>query len=179
MVESINMGNELKIKKKRIRTGNWSYKKYEKTKNGFLMRTYRNMKSRILGIQKLKAHLYLGKELLAKEEFYKFSLQSVDFHSLFEVWENSNYNRKLTPSIDRINSDLGYSLDNIRWITHSENSGLGNKKKRLKINQFSSDNDFIKQWDSIKEAECIYGRGVGRSCRKGGKTKGYLWRFAE
>jgi hypothetical protein len=132
MVENINMGNELKIKKKRIRTGNWSYKKYEKTKDGFLMRAYRNMKSRVSGIQKLKSHLYLGKELLPKEEFYKFSLDSKDFHNLFEVWEKSNYDRKLTPSIDRINSDLGYLLVNIRWITHSENSRLGSIKRHLK-----------------------------------------------
>jgi hypothetical protein len=34
-------------------------KKYEKTPKGYLMRTYRNMKSRVLGIQHKKAHIYI------------------------------------------------------------------------------------------------------------------------
>lgn len=104
---------------------NANTKKYEKTKNGFLVRTYRNMKSRVEGVQKLKAHLYVGKELLSKIEFYNFSLNDSNFHKLFLEWESSNYSRKLTPSIDREISTEGYNLKNIRWITHSENSRLG------------------------------------------------------
>lgn len=105
--------------------GNASIKKYEKTKNGFLVRTYRNMKSRVEGVQKLKAHLYLGKELLPKLDFYNFSLNDSNFNKLFSEWESSNYSRKLTPSIDREISTEGYNITNIRWITHSENSRLG------------------------------------------------------
>ena len=41
------------------------------------------MKSRVEGIQKLKAHLYLGKELLPKTEFYNFSLSDFNFNKLF------------------------------------------------------------------------------------------------
>lgn len=100
-------------------------KRYEKTKKGFLMRAYRNMKSRVEGIQWKKAHLYEGMELLPKEEFYEWSLSNPDFHELFETWEKSGYNRKLTPSIDRINSQFGYFKLNMQWITHSENSRRG------------------------------------------------------
>ena len=67
------MTKEEKLKWQRERrknNGNASTKKYEKTKNGFLMRCYRNMKSRITGVQKQKAHLYVGKSLLEKELFY-------------------------------------------------------------------------------------------------------------
>jgi hypothetical protein len=83
------------------------------------------MKSRVEGIQKLKSHLYLGKELLLKDTFYQFSLQDPNFNNLFDIWEKSNYDRKLTPSIDRKISSEGYNINNIRWITHSENSKLG------------------------------------------------------
>ena len=110
---------------RRKRTGNSDTKKYEKTKKGFLMRCYRNMKSRVAGIQYLKSHLYKGKYLLDKNVFYKWSLENVDFHSLFDIWESSGYDRKITPSIDRIDASIGYELNNIRWITHSENSRLG------------------------------------------------------
>jgi hypothetical protein len=97
-------------------------KKYEKTKNGFLMRAYKNMFHRVTGVQKKKAHLYLGLQILPKHEFYEWSKQSVEFNKLFDEWVDSSYNRKLSPSIDRIDADKGYIKENIRWTTHSENS---------------------------------------------------------
>ena len=100
-------------------------KKYEKTLKGLLMRTYRNMKSRVLGIQYKKAHLYKGLELLDKQEFYAWSLSNTEYNSLFDLWSKSGYDRKLTPSIDRIDSSKGYNKENMRWITHSENSRQG------------------------------------------------------
>ena len=104
----------------RIINSNLYSMKYEKTKSGFLMRVYRNMKTRVNGNHK-KSHLYLNKELLNKETFYNWSLENNDFHNLFIVWENSEYKRVLTPSIDRIDSDYGYNLANMRWVTFSEN----------------------------------------------------------
>lgn len=101
------------------------YKQYEKTINGFLMRKYRNMKSRISGIQKSKFHLYKGKDLLDKQEFYKWSLNNKQFLKLYNNWVKNNYNRKLCPSVDRIDSKQGYHLSNMEWITHSENSSRG------------------------------------------------------
>lgn len=97
-------------------------KKYEKTRKGLLMRTYRNMKSRVLGIQHKKAHLYKGLPILSKDVFYNWSLSNESYNTLFEMWIKSEYNKKLTPSIDRIDISKGYTEDNIRWITHSENS---------------------------------------------------------
>lgn len=112
-------------REKRKRTGNWDYKKYEKTKNGFLMRLYRNMLSRVSGIQRAKYHLYAGCSLLPKDEFYSWAKSSEDFLRLFREWEWSGYDRKLTPSVDRIDSTYGYQLDNMEWVTHSENSRRG------------------------------------------------------
>lgn len=57
-------------REKRKREGNIITRRYEKTPKGFLMRGYRNMQSRVTGVQKKKAHLYLGKELLPRDEFY-------------------------------------------------------------------------------------------------------------
>lgn len=94
---------------------------YEKTKKGFLVRVYRNMLSRVTGVTKKKNHLYLGKCILDKDDFYKWSLLDRDFNVLYERWELSLFNGKLTPSINRINSDEGYSFPNIEWITFSEN----------------------------------------------------------
>lgn len=109
----------------RKRNGNACTAKYEKTQTGFLMRKYRNMMSRVTGIQYKKAHLYKGKEILAREEFYTWALSSPEFLKLFKTWEESEYDRKLCPTPDRVDSSLGYSISNMEWVTHSENSRRG------------------------------------------------------
>jgi hypothetical protein len=109
--------------------GNAYTKKYEKTPSGFLMRVYRNMKSRITGVQKHKSHLYLGKELLSKEEFYEWAASSPMFLVLYQQYVNSGFDRKQAPTVDRKDSSKGYSLDNMEWVTHSVNSSRGAKSK--------------------------------------------------
>ena len=96
------------------------------------MRLYRNMKSRVDGIQKAKCHLYTGLNLLEREAFYCWALESLDFHVLWNSWTDSGYNRKLTPSVDRVDSTKGYYLDNMEWVTHSENSRRGAISKHEK-----------------------------------------------
>jgi len=108
-------------------------KKYEKTPNGFLMRMYRNMQSRVTGVQKLKKHLYKGKALLDRQVFYSWAKSSTEFWKLYSEWIRKNYDRKLTPTIDRTNSSIGYKLSNMEWVTHSENSRRGAKSKKHKL----------------------------------------------
>lgn len=109
----------------RAASGNAETKRYEKTPKGYLMRSYRNMQSRVEGIQ--KAGSWGGKELLPRDEFYEWALSSDRFEELFAAYEESGYDRKLAPSPDRIDPDRGYTLDNMRWLTHSENSGRANR----------------------------------------------------
>lgn len=112
-------------KKYRRNNKNASTKNYEKTKSGKLMRTYRNMFSRVSGVLKTKIHLYGGLSILTKDEFYDWSLRDENFNTLYKDWVESNYSHRLSPSIDRINTSFGYDLGNIRCITHSENSRNG------------------------------------------------------
>lgn len=105
--------------------GNAATAKYERTKPGKLMRCYRNMESRINGIQAAKHHLYAGKELLSREDFYMWAFAGHEFHRLFREWVESGYQMKFAPSVDRIDSAKGYTPDNMQWVTHSENSRRG------------------------------------------------------
>ncbi len=98
--------------------------KYEKTPKGYLMRSYRNMKSRIEGVQSAKFYLYEGLSIMPKDEFYEY-LEDPEFKQLFEEYENSGYDIKLAPSPDRVDSLKGYSKENIEWVTHSMNSRRG------------------------------------------------------
>lgn len=109
----------------RLLTNNTCTKKYEKTHKGFIMRLYRNMKSRVTGVQKQKRHLYVGKELLDRQTFYVWALNNNKFKALFSEYEKNNYERKLAPSVDRVDSSIGYLIDNLEWVTHSENSRRG------------------------------------------------------
>lgn len=113
----------------RKKTHNAEIHKYEKTVKGFLVRKYRNMESRVTGVQKKKFHLYGGLDLLPREEFYNWAFDSKEFHTLFKEWVESGYDRKLCPTVDRVDSSLGYSLDNMEWVTHSENSRRGATNK--------------------------------------------------
>jgi len=106
-------------------TGNKSQKTYEKTQKGFLVRLYRNMKSRVTGINKNKAHLYKDKTLLDKETFYEWAACSPMFMVLFHQYKEKGFNRKDAPSVDRKDSSKGYSLDNMEWVTLSINSQRG------------------------------------------------------
>lgn len=112
-------------RERRKMTGNSAIKRYEKTLNGFLMRVYRNMRSRIKGVQKEKFHLYQGKFLLEKEDFYQWAKNDESLKKLFEEWKQSGFQRKLSPSVDRKDPEKGYFLENMEWVTHSENSRRG------------------------------------------------------
>lgn len=115
----------LKQRLYRSENSNSHTKEYEKTPKGYLVRTYRNMMSRVTGVLKNKSHLYEGKEILDKNEFYEWSLNNEEFIRLFQNYIESGFSIKQAPSIDRIDSSKGYTKCNMRWITHSENSRLG------------------------------------------------------
>ena len=113
----------------RKKTGNAATKKYERTKKGKLMRTYRNMQSRVLGILKKKAHLYEGLSILPRRDFYDWAMSSSDFHKLFDEWVASGYKCGSSPSVDRIDISKGYTLDNMQWLSHSENSSRASRQR--------------------------------------------------
>jgi len=106
----------------RTKVGRAKDRRYEKTKKGFLMRLYRNMQSRVTGVQRAKWHLYAGIKLLPREMFYKWAENSIEFHRLFALWEVQGHPMKQTPSVDRVDSFYGYEIWNMEWVTHSENS---------------------------------------------------------
>lgn len=97
------------------------------------MRKYRNMQSRVTGVQKLKSHLYKGKSLLSREDFYEWALSSYDFWELYLDWKHTGYNRKFCPTVDRKDSSKGYDFYNMEWVTHSENSRRGHASRYKKI----------------------------------------------
>jgi hypothetical protein len=95
------------------------------------MRIYRNMQSRVLGIVKPKAHLYAGLDILSRDKFYEWAKNSPEFDALFDAWTDAGYPAKLAPSVDRVDPSRGYQLDNMEWVTHSENSRRASKTRKV------------------------------------------------
>ena len=104
-------------------------KKYEKTRTQldyFVKKVYCGMRDRCTVPNSHSSKYYFGLPLLDREEFLEFSLNDEDLKKLFKEWVDSEWERKLTPSIDRIFPNLGYTINNIQWITVSENSKRAN-----------------------------------------------------
>lgn len=91
-------------------------------KRAFLSRCYANMRSRVNGkCNPRSAHLYEGLELMDREVFISMSLNDAEFNSLFLEWQEGDFERRLAPSPDRIDSSRGYTPDNIEWVPFHEN----------------------------------------------------------
>jgi hypothetical protein len=71
---------------------------------------------------------------------------------LKELWFRDVAYKMKNPSIDRIDNDGNYCLENCQFIEMVENSI---KDRNKIILQFDLNNNFIKKWKSIKEASNI------------------------
>lgn len=129
--------------------------KYFKTEKGRLTKMYNKMRERFLNDE--KPHI---NSLCSKEEFLNFAYSdSSNYLYLYENWVKSNFNSKLVPSIDRIDCSKGYSIDNIQFLTRSDNSKKSNveykrnppkaqNKKRVKLQKDSE----VIEFKSCKKA---------------------------
>jgi len=127
-----------------------------------------------------------------KEEFRKWILSKEKFNLLFTNWENSNFNRMLIPSIDRLDCDKSYSFDNIELMTWKENINNRNKDvasgkiivkgaPKVPILQYDLEGNFIQEWESIAEANRKLNIAQGNICKiLKGKWKtcgGFIWKY--
>ena len=63
-----------------------------------------------------------GTKPLSYTEFCEWWEENIEvFSKLYSQWVESNYNKKLAPSIDRITNKIGYEKNNMQWLTLSDN----------------------------------------------------------
>jgi len=85
------------------------------TKDSFIKHTYHSIKSRA-------KNRHCEEIDFDYKWFYEWIYNnSNNFETLFNNWINSNYNKMLIPSIDRINPIKTYLKDNIQLMTWDEN----------------------------------------------------------
>ncbi len=109
---------------------------YAKTLKGRLVRCYNHMSQRVKGTCK-GYHRYKGLSILDKQAFYDWAINDKKYNELHNDWVLSNFELSKCPSIDRIDSSKGYDIDNIRFLTQSENSRLGSISRWSKHTAFN------------------------------------------
>lgn len=112
------------------------YREYDKNRqrnsiNRILQHRYNSLKARCdVNYAKTRNYYVTGMDYLTKDEYDKWCNQTMDsFMSIYNKWKDSGFNTSLQPSIDRIDSKLGYIPSNMQWMTKSENSSKGNKDR--------------------------------------------------
>lgn len=122
-------------------------KNYQLTKKQYLNNLYSHMKERVTNPDKsVCGRHYLGLPICSRNKFIEFGMESNKFTNLFRRYKSSKGKRVIAPSIDRIKNTRGYTLDNIQFLTLSENSRKDRKVKWIvlkslktnKICRFSS-----------------------------------------
>jgi len=123
------------------------------------------------------------------DELADWMLDQDLYHVIHRSWVASGYDRWLAPSVDRIKSDIGYTMSNIKLTTWQENRDnwsnemiKGETTKRIvSVIQMSLDGTFIDEHHSLSEAERVTGVSNGHICNVcKGKRKtagGYTWRY--
>lgn len=104
-------------------------RKYKRGRKGFLKNLYHRMVSRTRGTATRTPHLYLGLPILSEDEFLSWIDSNTIFNDFFSAWEINKYDRRLTPSVDRIDNSKGYTLDNMQWLTASGNFSKTKRRK--------------------------------------------------
>ena len=155
---------------------------YRKTKRGLVTDIYNT--------QKLGAKMR-GYEApsYTKQELVNWLLCNPLFHALHNRWVESDYDRWIKPSVDRKNDYKSYTFDNIQLMTWGENKAKShsdtvngvNNKRSYSVQQFSLNNEFIKEYYSMRQASretSIYDTDIGRCCSGRFKTAGgFIWRY--
>lgn len=91
---------------------------------------YNSLKNRCLVKRENHNYSSYGKKYLSRDEWYNWCYEEnhlKKFMELYNIWVQSDFNSKLMPSIDRIDSNKGYIIGNLQWLSKSDNSKKYNK----------------------------------------------------
>ena len=160
-------------------------KEYYHTKEGLLTKIY--------GIQRTSSrkrnHIL---PTYTKIELGEWLFTQPNFNILFEKWIANNFNTLFTPSINRLNDYLPYTLDNIEllsWGEHKKKTGTDqkngiNNKKNKPVICINIDNGNEVKYISTRDAERktnVSSGSISSCCKYPDKFKtagGYKWIYA-
>lgn len=97
---------------------------------------------------------YYGLDICSKKEFLDRFINDFQMKKIFKSWIKSNYDPRLIPSIDRIDSRDGYILGNMQALPHYLN--CSRKCTRIKVSAYDLKMNLKSIHDSISDAARYY-----------------------
>lgn len=111
----------------------------------------------------------------------KFSLDGELLDSYNSVIEASNCNKYLATNINRVCQGIRATAGGFIWRYKGDAFYMKERLNRTKVVQYSKSGDFMKEYNSIREAskECkISEDGIGNCCAGRSKSSGgYVWKY--
>lgn len=101
---------------------------YRRDFKGRALRAWYNANER----SKKKGYNYSSGEVLSKEEFLEALESSDAYKKLYEDWKSSGFEYGMTPTLDRKDSNKGYSGDNIQFLTFADNARKNHDRENYK-----------------------------------------------
>jgi len=190
-VESKNFGldrsSKDKLKSQCKSCINRQTKEYRMSKKGLISKIYCHQ----LETSRKRNHKM---PLYNLEALRKWCLSQSIFHTLYEDWVLSDYDKMMRPSCDRLDDDNGYSFDNIQLMTWADNKQKGHNDIRSgksihgvnpqkPVIQLCLQGNEIAEFHSMQEAERRTGirQGSISYCCRGHKNYphagGFIWKF--
>jgi hypothetical protein len=96
---------------------------YTRTRKGLVTMIFKHQRSS----SKKRGHVPPN---YTKKELYEWVIGQSNFETLYNNWVNSDYEKNLFPSCDRLEDDKPYSFDNLRMVTWDENNKKGYENRR-------------------------------------------------
>lgn len=121
----------------------------------------------------------------SREELKEWLCNQEDFQFLYWQWAINGFDTNLKPSIDRINPNIGYRLDNLQLITNKENRTKNYYEMRMGFNNRVSKKvirvEDNKEFNSLRIASRetgIHCSSISECCTGKRKTAGgFTWRY--
>lgn len=142
----------------------------QQNKNGYMQVGLRNGKTK----KWYAVHRLVAIEFLNIKNFKKMP------------YENDTSIKKLTIN-HKDENKLNNNVENLEWCTYSYNINYGNRNKKVakkrskSIIQYDLNNNFIKEWESIREIERklgIWHSRISKCCRNiTNNVDGYVWKY--
>lgn len=158
--------------------------KYRRTKKGIITAIYCHQKQN----SKKRGHT---PPTYTKKELEEWSFSQCEFHRLYDNWKRLDFQTEYTPSIDRKDDYIGYTIANIQLITWKENNKKSHKDRKYGINNkhnsavtmYSKEGNFIDKYHSMKEASRQTGishASIHLACNGDNNFAcGFLWSLAD